>query len=233
MGKRGGERIWIEAAVMSWVVFGVYWLQLDWRASRERDAYKNQSVRLLLGALNDLKVEAPRMQRSRLGGVQNPQVKPVSTTGYQRKKILQQSLNLNTIDSAALEGLPRIGPNIAGRICRFREALGGFHEVDQLGEVWGMHPEQLEGIKPWFHIGSGVFRFLCLNHATWRELQTHPYVRYHGANSISAFRKEHAFDRVEDLRGAIPVTDSLFRRWSPYLRVCKFNENAIESTSAE
>ena len=114
---------------MSWVVFGVYWLQLDWRASRERDAYKNQSVRLLLGALNDLKVEAPRMQRSRPGGVQNPQIKSVSTTGYQRKKILQKSLNLNTIDSAALEGLPRIGPNIAGRICRFREALGGFHEI--------------------------------------------------------------------------------------------------------
>ena len=89
----------------------------------------------------------------------------------QRKSIPYRSLDINAIDSVSLEALPRIGPAIAGRICRFREALGGFHSVGQLREVWGMHPDQAEGIIPWFQVGTGVFRHLCSNSTSYNQLR--------------------------------------------------------------
>jgi len=61
------------------------------------------------------------------------------------------SLNLNKVDSAQLEGLPRLGPVLAARICKFRESLGGYHSTDQLKEIWGLQPEVAEEVIPWFH----------------------------------------------------------------------------------
>jgi DNA uptake protein ComE-like DNA-binding protein len=233
LGRKGGEWIWIQTALMSWIFFGVYWFQLDWRASRKLEKYEQQSVRVLLRALDELAVNEPYAKSSG-----SDRIVPIAQASFsprrtQKKVIADRSLNLNVIDSASLEALPRIGPEIAGRICRFREALGGFYSVDQLQEVWGMHPDQVEAIIPWFQVGSGVFRHLCVDSASYSQLRAHPYIRFKGANTITAYRSGNGLEQVEDLKGAIPISDSLFRRWSPYLRVCKFNENVIEARTSE
>ena len=73
----------------------------------------------------------------------------------------QRILDLNAADSAALEAMPYIGPVLAARICRFRNALGGFHAVEQLREVWGLKPEAAERLMPMFHTGRGsTIRFV-------------------------------------------------------------------------
>lgn len=133
----------------------------------------------------------------------------------------QQVLDLNAADSAALEALPYIGPVLAARICRFRNALGGFHAVDQLGEVWGLKPEAVEQLKPMFHAGSGVYRALCADTSSWFELKSHPYIDAGSARAIERYRRHHTLDSIEDLATAIPITDSMIRRWSPYLRLCE------------
>jgi DNA uptake protein ComE-like DNA-binding protein len=133
----------------------------------------------------------------------------------------QRAIDLNTADSAALEALPYIGPVLAARICRFRNALGGFHTVDQLGEVWGLKPESFEHLKPMFHAGGGVYRPLCADTASWFDLKSHPYIDAGSARAIERYRRHHTLDSLEDLAAAIPITDSMFRRWSPYLRLCE------------
>lgn len=130
-------------------------------------------------------------------------------------------LDLNAADSATLEALPYIGPVLAARICRFRNALGGFHAVDQLGEVWGLKPEAVEQLKPMFHTGIGVYRPLCADTSSWFELKSHPYIDAGSARAIERYRRHHTLDSLEDLATAIPITDSMIRRWSPYLRLCE------------
>jgi competence protein ComEA len=57
------------------------------------------------------------------------------------------AIDLNTADSAALEGLPGVGPAIAQRIVEHREKNGPFTSVDALLEVSGIGPATLEKIR--------------------------------------------------------------------------------------
>lgn len=53
-------------------------------------------------------------------------------------------LDLNAADVTALDGLPGIGPVLAGRIVAWREEHGPFRSVEQLADVEGIGPALLE-----------------------------------------------------------------------------------------
>ena len=62
------------------------------------------------------------------------------------------SLDLNSMDSSAFEMLPVFGPVLSSRTVKFRNALGGFINVAQLLEVYGIDEDAFEKIELW----SGV-----------------------------------------------------------------------------
>ena len=57
------------------------------------------------------------------------------------------AVNLNTADSAALETLPRIGPETAKKILDYRDEHGPFTSIDQLLEVPGIGQKTLDGLR--------------------------------------------------------------------------------------
>lgn len=57
-------------------------------------------------------------------------------------------LDLNAATAADLDGLPGIGPVIAGRIVAWRTEHGRFGTVDELAEVAGIGPTLLERLRP-------------------------------------------------------------------------------------
>jgi competence protein ComEA len=57
------------------------------------------------------------------------------------------SVDLNTADSAALETLPRIGPETAKKIIAYRDEHGPFTSLDQLLEVPGIGQKTLDGLR--------------------------------------------------------------------------------------
>jgi len=57
------------------------------------------------------------------------------------------AVNLNTADAAALETLPRIGPETAKKIIDYRDDHGPFTSVDQLLEVPGIGQKTLDGLR--------------------------------------------------------------------------------------
>ncbi|HEX2921598.1 MAG TPA: helix-hairpin-helix domain-containing protein, partial [Bacteroidales bacterium] len=74
-------------------------------------------------------------------------------------------IELNSCDSAILEGLPGIGPVLSARIIRFRNLLGGFSSVNQLKEVYGLSPETFESIKGRFSADQSKTRKTNINSA--------------------------------------------------------------------
>ncbi len=58
------------------------------------------------------------------------------------------SVNLNTADVTALDGLPGVGPVLAQRILDWRTQHGRFSSVDELDEVSGIGDKLLAQIRP-------------------------------------------------------------------------------------
>ena len=63
------------------------------------------------------------------------------------------SIDLNRAGVRELDGLPGVGPVIAGRIVLQRRRFGPFRGVDELLAVRGVGPRLLERIRPWATIG--------------------------------------------------------------------------------
>ncbi|MBK6886227.1 MAG: helix-hairpin-helix domain-containing protein [Tetrasphaera sp.] len=57
-------------------------------------------------------------------------------------------INLNSADLTALDGLPGVGPVLAGRILAWRAEHGRFSSVDELGEVSGIGEKVLANLRP-------------------------------------------------------------------------------------
>jgi competence protein ComEA len=129
-------------------------------------------------------------------------------------------VNLNTADSATLVTVRGIGPAFSSRIIRYRERLGGFVNMNQLMEVFGMDSARFEQIRNWFEIDPNLVSRINVNSSTWEELVKHPYINSNIANSIIALRKQHGpYTTLSDLKRSKLISDSLLIKISPYISV--------------
>lgn len=211
------KRALLGLVVLSWSIIGLRaW---NWKLNGEghRDIASPVPVSWLLEELNEVHVSFENFNRRKYA---------TSAPRPKRFSAFTAPIDLNTADSAQLEGMPYIGPWLAGRICRFRQALGGFYDVEQLREVWGLRAESADRLIPRFHVGSGVFRLLCADTASWSDLRRHPYISNRQASAIERYRRYHSLDSIEDLARAVLITDSMIRRWSPYLRLCEISDQS-------
>ena len=55
-------------------------------------------------------------------------------------------VELNTADTTILKKVPGIGSTFARRIMKYRELLGGFYDVSQLAEVYGIDEERYQAL---------------------------------------------------------------------------------------
>lgn len=127
------------------------------------------------------------------------------------------TIDINQADTTQLLPLPGIGSKLASRIVSFRNKLGGFTSVDQVGETYGLPDSTLQKIKPYLVIGRGVQQ-LNINTADVKTLQSHPYIKWNIANAIVAYRNQHGgFTSLHDLKKIDIVSNDLFNRLLPYL----------------
>ena len=93
-------------------------------------------------------------------------------------------IDLNTVDSATLVGLPQIGAYTASRIIAYREKLGGYLNKEQLLDVKGMDEARYRAAQPYIEIGSSKLRQLDVNRADFKTLVNHPYLNYNQVKRI-------------------------------------------------
>ena len=127
-------------------------------------------------------------------------------------------VDINTADTTAFIALPGIGSKLASRIVVFREKLGGFNSVEQLGETFGLPDSTFQKIKPSLQLNAVNLRKININTAEVDNLRSQPYIRWNIANAIINYRKQHGnFNSIDDLKKIDLISEELFKKIAPYI----------------
>ena len=127
------------------------------------------------------------------------------------------NFDLNSADVTDLTTIRGIGEVLAGRIIKFREALGGFTTEVQLFEVYGLDSAVVNRVSDQFNIKSKV-HLININEASQEELRRHPYISYKMAASLVKYRKAHgAFSAVTELHELYSWQADAIEKLKPYL----------------
>ena len=127
-------------------------------------------------------------------------------------------LPFSETDSVLLQIVPGIGALTAGRIIKHREKLGGFTQIAQLNEVYGLKPEVIPLIWDYFDFDAAPIRKLSINRATVEDLASHPYISYQEAKVLVAYRLQHGgYHESMDLLGIKLFKEEWVEKIVPYL----------------
>ncbi|MCB0546224.1 MAG: helix-hairpin-helix domain-containing protein [Phaeodactylibacter sp.] len=127
------------------------------------------------------------------------------------------AIDINRADEQAWQQLYGIGPGYARRIVRFREKLGGFAHIGQVGETYGLPDSTFQQILPQLRM-SPVFRKLHVNTADAETLKAHPYLDWRMANAIVNYRAQHGpFVGMEDLHKVKALPTDVVERLEAYV----------------
>lgn len=149
-----------------------------------------------------------------------PDSKPFDKKLYDKPIYKPSVVDINAADTTMLIALPGIGSKLALRIIVFRDKLGGFYKVDQIGETFGLRDSIFQLLKARFSIGETPVKQLNINTATLDELKAHPYLRYVIANAIVQYRTQHGnFTALADIKKIMLVTEEIFIKAAPYLKL--------------
>ena len=128
------------------------------------------------------------------------------------------TIDINTADTASFISLPGIGSKLATRIVNFRDKLGGFYAIEQVGETFGLPDSTFQKIKEYLKLEIATVKKININTATVDELKAHPYIKWNLAKPIVAYRIQHGpFDKVEDIKRLMLVTDEVYNKIAPYI----------------
>jgi len=121
-------------------------------------------------------------------------------------------------DSITLQIVPGIGPSTAGRIIKYKNQLGGFHESAQLLEVFGLRPETAEALWEYFDFDPLIFRKIKINTSEISDLAKHPYISYSEAKVLLAYKNQHGpFTKIDDLKEIKIFKAQWIKKIEPYL----------------
>ncbi|NGM65352.1 helix-hairpin-helix domain-containing protein [Sphingobacterium sp. SGR-19] len=131
------------------------------------------------------------------------------------KKII---VDLSVGDTAALQKIRGIGPVLSSRIVKFRDALGGFHNIGQIKEVYGISAEQFARMESSLVLGDSSIKKWAINQLPVEKLAQHPYISHKEATHIVRYREQHgAFASLADLEKMHALDDDFVRKIAPYL----------------
>jgi competence protein ComEA len=133
-----------------------------------------------------------------------------------RNSVSPSSILVNQATPEEWTQLKGIGPFYAKHITRFREKLGGFVSVNQVGETWALPDSVFQKIKPYLQLQQAP-KQLAINRADYQQLVEHPYLNRKQATVLVRFREHNGPIIEPDALYQIEVLDSSeVRRLLPY-----------------
>ena len=132
---------------------------------------------------------------------------------------IEEPVELNTADSAALRSVSGIGPKTVGAILTYRERLGGFLRAEQLAEVPGVTERNYEKILKQIYCDSCKIRKIDINFASPKVLGRHPYIAPQALRKLLKARQlKGGWSTAEELVEENIMTRKEAARLAPYLQ---------------
>ena len=182
------------------------WFQLKQEVGFVKSAQQLRDLQLL--SESDFVIVEPFLDFSRY------EAKPKREYDKHTKVV---TVDVNQADSFEFKALRGIGKTLSKRIVKYRNALGGFYNIGQLSEVYGVSDSLLQLLNPQLTL-TGNWSKLPINHASKSELKKHPYINYKEANAIINFRELHGFYKsIGDLEKIKLLDSTWLERIYPYL----------------
>lgn len=143
---------------------------------------------------------------------------PAPSTTYNRIAKTDGIIELNSADTTQLQQIKGIGPGFARRIVGYRKRLGGFVNIEQLHEVWGMTPELYRSIAPHFSVNPKLIQTINVNKASIERLKYHPYLNFYKAKAIYELRlTKGSLKSVKELKNIDVIDQETLAKIEPYL----------------
>ncbi len=154
-----------------------------------------------------------------------PVEKPIKTFESKTPKenkpttVSKEKFDLNLADTTQLVRIYGIGSKLSQRIIKYRNALGGFVSMGQLGEVYGLDTTVVAELNKKAFVSPDFSpNQLAINSVTEKELAIHPYISNKLAKAITAYRFQHGnFTSLEDLTKIALVDEAFYTKIKPYL----------------
>lgn len=127
-------------------------------------------------------------------------------------------IDINLADTSQWIALPGVGSKLAGRIVQFRDKLGGFYNVSQVAETYGLPDSTFQKIQSRLRVNPTQIRRININTVTADELKAHPYFRWNVATAVVNYRRQHGpFSSAEDLLQIAILDEAWLKKVQPYL----------------
>jgi len=151
----------------------------------------------------------------------------VTKSGHEKKKpvikkkeykITINETEINKTTQIDLQKIKGIGPKISERIIKFRNKLGGFHNMGQLKEVYGIDSAVHQYLLKYFVLTDSTRNQIKINEVDINSLKEHPYISPKIARIIVNYRGNHGiFVNAKELSEIHIMSDSLILKIAPYL----------------
>lgn len=150
-----------------------------------------------------------------------PSVGKSSVSSSKKEQQPKRRDDINLADSTQLDRVYGIGPVLARRIIQFRDRLGGFVRMTQLGEVYGLDSTVVNTLSLRFEVRDQFEpRKIIINEATLETLDGHPYISRKEAQAIVAYRMQHGpFQSMDELKNVRVLDDKWLQKNEPYLQI--------------
>jgi competence protein ComEA len=143
-----------------------------------------------------------------------------SSSGINNNYSLPKTIDINEADTSLFIQLPGIGSKLAQRIINFRDKLGGFYSVDQVGETFGLTDSVFQKFRKSLICRENTITKININSASADALKTHPYIKWNLANAIVQYRAQHGyFKTVAELEQIQLLGPGQLAKLLPYLSV--------------
>jgi competence protein ComEA len=131
----------------------------------------------------------------------------------------REIIELNTAHADQLMQIKGIGPVLSARIVRFRDGLGGFFEIAQVQEVYGLPDSVFQTLAAQCRVEQNHLVKINLHTASATELSKHPYIDRKLAAALVRLRSEETIREIGQIKALALINDEKYRKIAPYLSV--------------